>query len=199
MALVKCPECGTDNVSDTATSCPNCGCNVKAYLDQVRYNQEIKEYKQQRASSVPLPPEPKKNTASIAGYSLLLVIAAILIFIAIGALTNDSVVMFIVFMLFGLAIGSLGFIFLNDSLTKSKRARALYDYAITHKEEYINSVLDEEIKRAQYAQSLRCPVCGSNQIKRIGAGDRMAGVFMAGLASSKIGKQYQCLKCGHKW
>lgn len=31
MALVKCPECGRENVSDTAEVCPNCGFNIKLY------------------------------------------------------------------------------------------------------------------------------------------------------------------------
>lgn len=31
MALVKCPECGRENVSSTAKSCPGCGYNIKAY------------------------------------------------------------------------------------------------------------------------------------------------------------------------
>ena len=34
MALVKCPECGRENVSDTAEACPNCGFNIKLYYGQ---------------------------------------------------------------------------------------------------------------------------------------------------------------------
>ena len=29
MALVKCPECGREKVSDSAESCPNCGYAIK--------------------------------------------------------------------------------------------------------------------------------------------------------------------------
>jgi len=29
MALVKCPECGRDNVSDRAGACPSCGCPIR--------------------------------------------------------------------------------------------------------------------------------------------------------------------------
>ena len=32
MALVKCPECGRENVSSTAKSCPGCGYNIKNTL-----------------------------------------------------------------------------------------------------------------------------------------------------------------------
>lgn len=41
MALIKCPECGHENVSDTATSCPNCGFNVRDYTDKI--NHELEE------------------------------------------------------------------------------------------------------------------------------------------------------------
>ena len=30
MALMKCPECGVENVSDTASKCPHCGYNLSA-------------------------------------------------------------------------------------------------------------------------------------------------------------------------
>lgn len=31
MALIKCPECGRENVSDTAKFCPQCGFNISNY------------------------------------------------------------------------------------------------------------------------------------------------------------------------
>lgn len=31
MALVKCPECGRENVSDTAKACPECGFNISKH------------------------------------------------------------------------------------------------------------------------------------------------------------------------
>lgn len=31
MSLITCPECGRENVSDSAISCPNCGFNIKEY------------------------------------------------------------------------------------------------------------------------------------------------------------------------
>lgn len=33
MPLIKCPECGRENVSSTALSCPDCGFNVKEYYE----------------------------------------------------------------------------------------------------------------------------------------------------------------------
>ena len=33
MALIKCPECGRENVSDSAIACPNCGYAVKEHFE----------------------------------------------------------------------------------------------------------------------------------------------------------------------
>ena len=35
MALIKCPECGKENVSDTAKACPECGFNIAEYYSNV--------------------------------------------------------------------------------------------------------------------------------------------------------------------
>ena len=40
MALVKCPECGRENVSDTAQCCPECGFGIHDYFVQ-RQNEQI--------------------------------------------------------------------------------------------------------------------------------------------------------------
>ena len=33
MALIKCPECGKENISDSATTCPFCGYGIKEHFD----------------------------------------------------------------------------------------------------------------------------------------------------------------------
>lgn len=43
MGLVRCPECGRDNVSDTATACPNCGFNINDFYNSNKLNQDTKE------------------------------------------------------------------------------------------------------------------------------------------------------------
>lgn len=47
MALIKCPECGRDNVSDTAVSCPGCGYNIKAHMKD-KQKQQIQQEKNER-------------------------------------------------------------------------------------------------------------------------------------------------------
>lgn len=41
MALVKCPECGRENVSSTAKSCPGCGYNIKAYYEEEQQKEVV--------------------------------------------------------------------------------------------------------------------------------------------------------------
>ncbi|MBP3637464.1 MAG: hypothetical protein J6K13_07905 [Clostridia bacterium] len=58
--------------------------------------------------------------------------------------------------------------------------------------------------RAEYlakerANKPHCPMCKSTDFSKITTGSRMASIFAFGLASSSIGKQYKCNKCGHKW
>ena len=40
MALVKCPECGREKVSDNAEAYPDCGYGIKAHFEKVRKEEE---------------------------------------------------------------------------------------------------------------------------------------------------------------
>lgn len=57
----------------------------------------------------------------------------------------------------------------------------------------------EEEKRAAKNIKINCPICGSTNVQRISDLNRAVSVGTMGLASSKIGKQYECKKCKHKW
>lgn len=43
MALIKCPECGREKVSDSAVSCPECGFGIKAYIEERALEKEKQE------------------------------------------------------------------------------------------------------------------------------------------------------------
>ena len=47
MALIHCPECGRDNVSDTAVSCPGCGYNIQAHMKK-KQKEELLQAKNER-------------------------------------------------------------------------------------------------------------------------------------------------------
>ena len=54
----------------------------------------------------------------------------------------------------------------------------------------------DRIYRAQHPQ---CPACHGNNTRRISTTKRVVSTSVVGLASSTIGKQYECLDCKHKW
>ena len=60
MALVKCPECGRENVSDSAKSCPGCGFNLKTYYTEQGANNAL----------------PKKNVKKIAIWIVIVGVVA---------------------------------------------------------------------------------------------------------------------------
>ena len=47
MALIKCPECGKENVSNTAESCPSCGYGIKAHYEKILKQKKEHAIKQQ--------------------------------------------------------------------------------------------------------------------------------------------------------
>ena len=64
---------------------------------------------------------------------------------------------------------------------------------------------DETLKRQQkeleqkIANAIKCPNCGSINTKKITTTSRAISTAMVGMASSKIGKQFECKDCGYKW
>lgn len=45
----------------------------------------------------------------------------------------------------------------------------------------------------------RCPHCNSTKIRPISTASRVVSVAAVGVASGKIGKQFECLNCKYKW
>ena len=45
----------------------------------------------------------------------------------------------------------------------------------------------------------RCPLCNSTRIRHISTVSRAISVATVGMASGKIGKQFECLDCQYKW
>lgn len=46
MALIKCPECGREKVSDTAEMCPDCGYGIKAHFERLHLEEESEKKKE---------------------------------------------------------------------------------------------------------------------------------------------------------
>lgn len=66
MALVKCPECGREKVSDSAEACPGCGYGIKAHFEKIRQEEEEKQKKEEREKKREASVEQAKKISSLA-------------------------------------------------------------------------------------------------------------------------------------
>lgn len=221
MALINCPECGRENVSDSAEMCPKCGYGIRAHFDRIKQEEinkqekirmeelqkkkeaEEKEREEKRIASVPEPECPKFSQG------LILYIAIATIFFSWGFLyfpttyyENPEVGKWMLELIVFIGVPLLIY------LPKYNKRKKDYELACTDFEAYQKQVIkeqDEAIARKQQAEeqkmanAVKCPNCGSLNTKEISTISRAISVEMVGLASSKIGKQYECKKCGYKW
>ena len=58
MALVKCPECGKENVSDSADTCPNCGFGIKNYFEKKKQTELNRRRYEEKLKNIPKPEVP---------------------------------------------------------------------------------------------------------------------------------------------
>lgn len=45
----------------------------------------------------------------------------------------------------------------------------------------------------------KCPTCQSTDIKKVSTASKAGSVFMWGLLSQKVKKQWHCNNCGYEW
>ena len=94
----------------------------------------------------------------------------------------------------------------EELLTKRKEQARQYLEAREKEREqeaaaYRLKMVEQSIEREQkkHPTNIHCPTCGSNKIEKISGFDRAMSAKMFGLASSKIGKTFECKSCGYKW
>lgn len=222
MALVKCPECGKENVSDNADMCPACGYGIKSHFDRIRVederreqekrideqirNMKIAERKKQeeRINNIKKPEKPKFNRVLII-YSLLMSIGVLFLGVIAPIIQNrirdidfgGTCFMLGIFVILPLICYTL-FVYLKK--------REAYELAEIDFDEYKKQVIKEQDELTRLARQnmpeviiVKCPNCGSTSTKKITTTSRMTSVAMVGIASDKIGKQYECTKCKYKW
>ena len=239
MALIKCPECGRENVSDSAASCPNCGFEIKLFFDKIKYDKEeriknenesrLKKEKEQRlqeeyhkvqeareqeinlkANNITFPiVKPFMNVYILVGlFFSFLVILFLLVQLKIVGDGSNAMDTIIICSLFALIMFFIG-------INKLKESRRIYDLykndAKKYKHEVVISRENEQLQQKLITQmwkdtkqqnksgGLKCPICGSKNVSKISTVNRVASVTMVGIASNKIGKQYECKNCKHRW
>jgi len=253
MALVKCPECGRENVSDSAESCPNCGYAIKQYFDDIKEQERILQRKREKQKEWEELEEIKKETAGdrqkeaikelmnkiskdkqgiICSFVGLLIIVPLFVFLLHISEENNfgGIIVFEALLIFFCLALLISYISDKRKNTeKLKIAKQDFDeYEKRIVECKIGEIIDFECPECGYNQSyrsvtpysevgicarcgemtfynsnnennnendtpvlksLKCPVCGSLNIKRISTLNRTISVATVGLASSKIGKQ----------
>lgn len=255
MALVNCPECGRENVSDTANSCPSCGFPLKEHFEKLRAEEakrreteaeaeveteaekekaetvecEIWQFETVQKESEDFSVQPsvqqkeeddrqhqtevvEKAKNDISRYTILSVVFGVVfvgglaLLVASWRAPDDSPLSGILPLFLILAV--VGFGLLATMLANKKTAEQNLEAATKSLKDY-----DELQSKRQKAEQARitaefereaamhppCPMCGSKKTGRISTAGRAVSVAAVGLASSKIGKQYECRNCGHKW
>lgn len=191
MALINCPECGREKVSDTAHSCPDCGFAIQAHFEKIKQEKamekleremELKE--EQTIQAIRLPDPPKLDKDQLLVYFIILISS---IFAWIMGLR----------ILPGIVFVSIFIVIVIEYYEFRKK-----------KEAYVEILADPDAyRRKKYNEPNKsfdnniptCPTCSSTKVQKIGGIERSTSVGLFGLHSSKIGKSYKCSSCGYKW
>lgn len=88
-----------------------------------------------------------------------------------------------------------------DVIKKNRDEATAFDAKVKAE---IQEKIDEERRRAEEEASKpvytpKCPTCGSPNLEKIGAGEKLVDVAIWGWASRKPGKQFKCKNCGYEW
>lgn len=190
MALIKCPECGKKNVSDSAESCPECGYGIKAHYDKITKQKQQQNLYEMRMNNIKEPQKPKADIygmiiCGVGGVGSLLIYGSELL--AIGIAT--FIILLIVFI-----------VFYNQHVKAMKQYKSDCELYRTDRKAYQRQVIQrEEFHKIMEDAKPKCPHCKSTNIERISTIDRALSVGTVGLASNKIGKQYKCKNCKQMW
>lgn len=205
MALIKCPECGRENVSDSAEMCPNCGYGIKAHFQEIerkklleqqklekeRQYEELKrireEKEQAELATIKMPSKPNL------GQSLLIFGIVFVPFMLLGLILPYRIG-FWFFLIFWLIVAFSSY---NDNVKDYERAQQ--DFEKYQKEELSKKKMQKEMEEYRQINAPKCPMCGSINIEKISTASRAVSIAAVGLASGTIGKQYKCVECGHMW
>lgn len=219
MALIKCPECGKENVSDSAEMCPDCGYGIKAHFEKIKREERIKQFEEEQRKQreqrlqeqereqqaiIDAMPAPKKPVPWTMFIGVYFVVMAIIMF------CTDSIFL-------GLVCGIIAFILIVGGYADYQDKKKIYETSLHDMEkakrealalERMNQAIANETNSKimnavnpfkEVTNGVKCPMCGKNAGKKISTTNRAVSVAAVGLASGKIGKQYKCSSCGHMW
>ena len=165
MALIKCPECGRENVSDSAEACPDCGYGIKAHFEKIRKEEERKEQeekkkqkRQEEIKKIEMPIKPNAKTTYILAFFMfgswgLLCLILPSPFNILGVILFESMAIW---------QGSS-----QHNKEVEKYNRAIADFEKYQQDEYNRIKQEEAMKRYQESTAIRCPMCRSTNVVKI--------------------------------
>lgn len=221
MALIKCPECGLDGVSDTAAACPKCGFAVKDHfqkihdeehaarqalaetLNKAQKKQEKEDNearkRQEKIDAISVPDIKKINKDRKAA----LIYCGVGLAEILGGLVSIPIisVMGIIFLLLGIY-----------QMSDYKKQYADYKMATENFDEYkaekirrmdeedrlrkrqADAYIDMIKKRGSQTAPVRCPKCGSTSIATTNRGYSLVWGFVGSGKPMNV-----CQKCGYRY
>lgn len=202
MALVQCPECGKENVSDSAEACPECGYKIREHFEKLQKDAEREKRIQERIElEIIRPPATPDPTV------LIITIVLSLIWLLLMNISELKTICIL-----GLFITvPLIFLGLKWYLDEKENHKNICELIEEDPEQYERKERDrirtkitlEELQKEETIKKAalmpHCPHCNSTRIEKISTVNRVVSVEMFGLASGKIGKQYKCKDCKHMW
>lgn len=243
MALIKCPECGRENVSDSAEACPNCGYGVKAHFERLKKEEKNrrkeekrksleekrklehkkmlqehpemaqaikdKEYEDEQAQKDALVRrlqiQKKAEIKAQIGATIWAIVWTIICIWSFSASEEGSLGLLIVIAFFCAAGGWAMFVMTIESVAQMERDIRTASRSVEEYQKVLDARLaysqmqSEKLKSEEALKHPKCPNCGSTNTQIISTLNRAVSISTVGLASSKIGKQYECKKCKYKW
>lgn len=228
MALINCPECGKENVSDSANMCPECGFGIDKYMVEQKYkknyndelNREVElRVKKQNEINNAIAEDtkmPRKPRLIIRPSSILCILFLILpIYGVISHNLSSDEILISIFMacIFGFLCGFYSWKAYKSELELYNIANDnFYQYLAIINEDFKNTSIEkirrdimsereEIINPREFApiHQIKCPTCSSTEVSKIGGVERAASVFGLGIFSKKINKSFKCKSCGYTW
>lgn len=219
--LIKCKECGKE-ISSRAKECPNCGniinndsviinckkCNNKINLEDIEdFNglcEKCYRLEFQNIENIVNIEKPVFSKGAII-YLTCATIVACWLFITYKDLINQGNF----FIIFGYFCAILIFILLPLYSEISQYISDFNKYKLSnedfekYREKEIARCISMKKEQRKYNEELKyrikCPNCNSTNVNEISSINRAISVSILGLASTKIGKTYQCDDCKYKW
>ncbi len=219
--LVKCPECGKENVSDSAEACPDCGYGIKSYFEEIKQEElriesirkaekikiqeEINNIKREenRIKSVPKPLKPIFSRGLIV-YMIIATMFGSWLFLytptTYGESPDIGTLFFELLFFVGLPFLIYYFSYYSKAVTAYKLAKIDF-------EAYQRQVIQEQNKawdNAQAAAATRareeamkpeCPYCHSHNTTKITATTKVVNTAMFGIFGQKRKHQWHCNSC----